>query len=162
MMRTTTTTTTTKQITTNTWMSTPSTEFLLFCPDTKHCHSELNSAIKIGSDFISSGGKAWNLDGIFDSDFTLNNHIISICKVANYQLYRISHIRKYLTRDALKAVSPLDSHTTATLTYDFQFWQISCILLTLRSLAYSPQLVVSRWPMLADTPYHPWVIRKIK
>ncbi len=35
-----------------------------------------------------------------------------------------------------KSGSPLDSHTTAILTYDFQFCQISCILLSLRSLAY--------------------------
>ena len=30
---------------------------------------------------------------------------------------------------SFKARSPLDSHTDETLRYDFQFWQISCILL---------------------------------
>ncbi len=59
--------------------------------------------MKIRSDIISTGTEAKNLGMIFDSDFTLNDHITAVCKSANYQLYKISHIKKYLTSDALKA-----------------------------------------------------------
>ena len=70
-------------------------EFLHFCPEIKHSYSNLITAIKIGSDIISSGRKARNLGVIFESDFTLNTHITSICKSADYWLYRISYIKKY-------------------------------------------------------------------
>ncbi len=78
------------------------TEFLHFSPDPRHSHSDLMEAMKIRSDIISAGTEAKNLGVIFDSDFTLNNHITSVCKSANYLLYKISHIKKHLTPDALK------------------------------------------------------------
>ena len=78
----------------------PLTEFLHFSPDQMHCRSDLMEAMKIGSDIISAGTEAKNF--IYDSDFTMNEHITAVCKSANYQLYKISRIKKYLTLDALK------------------------------------------------------------
>ncbi len=78
------------------------TEFLHFNPDNRHSHSDLTETIKIGADIISTSSEAKNLGVIFDSDFTMNDHITAVCKSANYQLYKISHIKKYLTPDALK------------------------------------------------------------
>ena len=50
---------------------------------------------------------------IFDSDLSSNSHITSICKAANFQVYRISTIKKYLTPEALKtAVHSLVSSKT--------------------------------------------------
>ena len=78
------------------------TEFLHFSPDQRHCCSDLTEAMKIGSDIFSAGTEAKNLGVIFDSDFTLNDHITAFCKSANYQLYKISCIKKYLTSHVLK------------------------------------------------------------
>ncbi len=78
------------------------TEFPYFSPGHRHCRSDLMEAIKIGSDIISAGTEAKNLGVIFDSDFTMNDHITAVCKSANYQLYKISRIKKYLILDALK------------------------------------------------------------
>ncbi len=63
------------------------TKFLHFSP----CSFDLMEAMKIGSDIISAGMEAKNIGLIFDSDFTLNDHVTAVCKSANYQLYKISH-----------------------------------------------------------------------
>ena len=76
------------------------TEFLFF-PDLRHSHSDLMEAIKIGSNIISAGTEAKKLGMIFYSDFTLNDHITSICKSANYQLHEISSIKKYALKKAI-------------------------------------------------------------
>ena len=49
-----------------------------------------------------TGHQAKNLEVLFDSDLSLNSHITSTCKAANYQLYRLSRIKKYLTQGALE------------------------------------------------------------
>ena len=48
--------------------------------------------------------QAKNLGVIFDADLSMSVPITSICKAANYQLYRLSHTRKYMTPEALKRV----------------------------------------------------------
>ena len=78
------------------------TKSLHFHPDHKHNHSNLITAIKIGSDVIAPSREARNLGVIFDDDLYLRNHITCICKSANFQLYGISHVKKYLSNDALK------------------------------------------------------------
>ncbi len=78
------------------------TECLHFFPDHRHCCSDLMEAIKIGSDIISVGTEAKNLGVMSDSDFTMNDHITAVCKSANYQMYKIRCIKKYLSLDALK------------------------------------------------------------
>ncbi len=56
----------------------------------------------IGGDEVSLSPQARNLGVILDDDLSLSSHVMSICKAANYQLYRLSRIRKYLTPTALK------------------------------------------------------------
>ena len=55
-------------------------------------------------DIISPSNEAKNLGVLFDSDLSMNSYITSICEAANFQLYRISRIKKYLTPEALKTV----------------------------------------------------------
>ena len=81
------------------------TEFLHFHPDQKSCRSDISTAIDIGADTINPGSAARNLGVLFDSNLELNSHITNICKGANYQLYRISRIKKYLTPESLKTVN---------------------------------------------------------
>ncbi len=78
------------------------TKFLHFWPDQRCCHSDIFAAIEIGADTINPGSEARTLGVLFDSNLDLNSHITNICKGANYQLYRISWIKKYLTPGSLK------------------------------------------------------------
>ncbi len=78
------------------------TEFLHFRPDQRSCCADISAAIEIGADTINPGSAARNLGVLFDSNLNLNSHITNICKGANYQLYRISRIKKYLTHESLK------------------------------------------------------------
>ena len=76
------------------------TEFIQFCPSASRTTPRKSSmpTITIGDDVISPGGTAKNLGVLIDNHLTLMKHIISICKAANFQLYRLSQIRKYLTQ----------------------------------------------------------------
>ena len=58
--------------------------------------------IYIGTDQVSLGTQAKNLGVILDSALSMETHITSTCKAANYHLYCLSRIRKYLTSEALK------------------------------------------------------------
>ncbi len=77
------------------------TEFMLLNahPDKTH---DANSTINIGNDTICTSADAKNLGVLIDSDLTLSPYITSICKAANFHLYRLSRIRKYLSPEALK------------------------------------------------------------
>ena len=48
------------------------------------------------------GVQAKNLGVVLDCSLSLGSHIISTCKAANFHLYRLSRLRKYLTSKALK------------------------------------------------------------
>ena len=48
--------------------------------------------------------KAKILGILLDNDLTLLPHRTSICKAANFHLYRLAHISKYLNPKALKKV----------------------------------------------------------
>ncbi len=77
------------------------TEFLLFKAH-KDITRDAGTTIKIGYDTIGTTSGAKNLGVLIDSDLTLSPYITSICKAANFHLYRLSRIRKYLTPQALK------------------------------------------------------------
>ena len=79
------------------------TEFLQFLPSTSATNISIpDPVIKISEDEVMIGQHAKNLRVLFDSDLSLSSHITSTCKAANYQLYRLSRIKKYLTLGALK------------------------------------------------------------
>ena len=64
-------------------------------------------AINIGTDTVdTSHDKANNLAVMLDNDSSLSQHI-TIVKTANFQLYHLSHIRKYLNPVALCIVAHL-------------------------------------------------------
>ncbi len=63
---------------------------------------DAGTTIKIGDDTIGTTSAAKNLGVLIDSDLTLSPYITSICKAANFHLFRLSRIRKYLTPQALK------------------------------------------------------------
>ena len=56
--------------------------------------------INIGNDDIPTTQSARNIGVIFDEHLDMKRHVISICKSANFHLYNIRRIRKYLTREA--------------------------------------------------------------
>ena len=71
------------------------TEFMQFLPSTSAANTSIpDLVIKIGKDKVMIGQHAKNLEVPFDSDLSLNSHITSTCKAANYQLYRLSRIKK--------------------------------------------------------------------
>ncbi len=61
-------------------------------------------AVTIGANLISPSAAAKNLGVTLDSTMSLAPHITNICKAANYHLYRISRIRKYLTPNATQTI----------------------------------------------------------
>ena len=77
------------------------TKFLRFLPNTVKALNH-GQTIQIGSDQVNLGSQAKNLGVIPDSAPTMDTHITSTCKAANYHLYCLSRIRKYLTPEALK------------------------------------------------------------
>ena len=80
------------------------TEFLQFLssPVTTNSTRGSMTSISIGDDNIFPRGSAKNLGVIMDDRLSLNNHIMFICKAANFQLFKLSRIRKYLTLEALR------------------------------------------------------------
>ncbi len=80
-------------------------------------HSITPVSLLIGLDYIPLSTKAKNFVVIFYPRLTLSLYIISTCKIANYQRYCLSRIKRYLSSDALRLQSmPLfqASWTTAT------------------------------------------------
>ncbi len=69
--------------------------FFIFHLIENNC-SDIVEATRIGTDAILISSEARNLGVFFDPDFTLNSHIMAICKVVNIQLYCIRHIKKIL------------------------------------------------------------------
>ena len=79
------------------------TEFLQFLPSISKTIARVNNTPKIiiGNDAISPNDIAKNLGVLIDDQVTLDRHIMSVCKAANFQLYRLSRMKKYLTPEAL-------------------------------------------------------------
>ena len=79
------------------------TEFLQFLPSTPKTIPQENHTLKItiGNNAITPNEIAKNLEVLIDDRMMLDNHVKSVCKAANFQLYRLSRIRKYLTPETL-------------------------------------------------------------
>ncbi len=76
------------------------TEFLYFLPNYLK-HTDIPSpSVTIGSDSISTSSTAKNLGVLLDDNLSLEHYITSMVKAANFQLYRLSHIKQYLTPEA--------------------------------------------------------------
>ena len=75
----------------------PKTEFLQFLPD----DGSGKLVITIGEDSIGTSDNVKNLGVLSESDFAFSDHITSIINAANFQLFHLSCIRKYLTPAAL-------------------------------------------------------------
>jgi hypothetical protein len=56
--------------------------------------------IHIGKETLQPTNSARNIGVIFDKHLDMKAHIISTCKSANYHIYKIWKIRKFLTREA--------------------------------------------------------------
>ena len=56
-----------------------------------------------------------NLGVVFDSSLSMTSHISTICRTAYMHLHNISHIRRYLTLDATKAL--VHAFVTSSLDY---------------------------------------------
>ena len=82
-------------------LSDDKTEFLKFLPQ-PHPTSFIPESLLIGSDHITTSTKAKNLEVLLDPSLTLSSHITLTCKSANYQLYCLSRIKRYLSPGALK------------------------------------------------------------
>ena len=66
---------------------------------TTHSNTSQNQhiGINIGDSLITpSSEPSRNLGVLFDSTYSLNDHVSKICKIINYSLYTIGKIRKYL------------------------------------------------------------------
>ena len=66
-----------------------------------HLHSKFRTSpnfptIRIGDVEVSSSVSACDLGAIIDTNLQLHAHIKNICKSANYGIYKIGRIRKYL------------------------------------------------------------------
>ncbi|HBK70682.1 MAG TPA: hypothetical protein DDZ39_03320, partial [Flavobacteriaceae bacterium] len=59
----------------------------------------VNNKISIGKDLVQLKGCVKNIGFIFDENMTLNNQINNTIKVCNFQLRRISKIRRFLDKD---------------------------------------------------------------
>ena len=73
--------------------------------------------IRVGSVDVSLAGKASDLSVWLDTKLTLSTHINKMCGAAFFYLYNIPHIRKFLSKRALKPLftcSLLASLITAT------------------------------------------------
>ena len=60
------------------------------------------SELTIGNSEIEIADKVRNLGVIFDSSMSMTHQVSAVCKSVSYQLYNISKIRKFLTKDACK------------------------------------------------------------
>ncbi len=71
--------------------------------------------LQIGNESIVPAKSVRNIGVIFDQHMNMKEHIITTCKSANYQLYQISRVRKYLTKDA--CISLIHAFVTSKLDY---------------------------------------------
>ncbi len=76
------------------------TSFIIFCHDKQHT----TMTLKLGDKLIPSTTSIKILGVIFDSNMTLELHIINICKSVHMHIRKIRHIRKYLSDFAVKTL----------------------------------------------------------
>ena len=75
--------------------------FLQFYPHQSNI-LDVFTILNIGNDSMAATLNTKHLDVLLDNDLTLSPHITSICKTANFHLYMLTRIRKYLNPEALK------------------------------------------------------------
>ena len=80
------------------------TEALLFASGSLKIPDPIPSGVNVGSHFIPFCKSARNLGVILDSELSMRDHVKSVCQLANYELRRLSSIRRYLTREAAKTL----------------------------------------------------------
>ena len=80
------------------------TDFLQFHPLHRNTAETPSTVINIGDDIVKPSDMAKNLGALCDNDLSLSRHITTIVKAAHFQLYHLSHIRKYLMTEALKHI----------------------------------------------------------
>ena len=73
------------------------TEFLLLSSANLRSKMNSNHELNVGNASIPTSSTARNLGVIFDSHMTMDKHITSVCKSANFHLRNISSIRNVLT-----------------------------------------------------------------
>ncbi len=61
-----------------------------------------NITVHIGDESIPPTESVRNIGVVMDRHITMKEHVLATCKSANFQLYSIGRIRKYLTQDACK------------------------------------------------------------
>ena len=67
----------------------------------KHLLSKLpDIVVKIGDDIIEPADGARNIGVQFTKHLDMTTHVNAVCKAANFHIWNISQIRKYLTRSA--------------------------------------------------------------
>ena len=71
----------------------------------KHRLKPSLESIQVGKSTIVPSDSVTNKFGvIFDSTFSLDSHIIELCKTAFYHLRTVSKIRRYLSYDTTKVL----------------------------------------------------------
>ena len=70
----------------------------------KHRLKPSLESIQVGESTIVSSESARNIGVIFDSTFSLDSHIIELCKTAFYHLRTLSKIRRHLSYDTTKVL----------------------------------------------------------
>ena len=78
------------------------TEFLQLHPSRRNTAETLCPVINVGNSIVKPSDMANNLRVVCDNDLPLSRHITMIVKAAHFQLYHLSHIRKYLMTEALE------------------------------------------------------------
>jgi len=86
-------------------MNSSKTEVLIV--STPHTHRTLNLSsvtLQIDGEGVSASSKACNLGVTMDQTLSMEEHVRTVCKKANYQLHSIQRIRRYLDDNAVKAL----------------------------------------------------------
>ena len=78
------------------------TEYLQFHPFHRNTAETVSTVINSGDDIVKLSDMAKNLGVVCDNDLSLSRHITTVVKVAHFQLYLRSCIRKYLMTEDLK------------------------------------------------------------
>ena len=79
------------------------TEFLLIGTKQQLAKVQIDT-LSVGESEVSASGLVRNLGSWFDSNLSMSAHISKICKAGFYNLYNISRIRKYLSRDSTETL----------------------------------------------------------
>ena len=80
------------------------TEALLVSSQHTSFSEPLPDSIKVDDTIIKFSSSVRNLGVIFDSSLSMHQHVQNVCKLAYFELRRISSVRHFLTTDATKTL----------------------------------------------------------